>query len=113
MTTAIELLAALRVNSLRKVTVAGQVFHVRGLTGAERVLLQQRAKDENPMSAHEIVALATCDEAGRPLFTSEQAAELANVDGSAVDEIATQILKASKLIPEGDDAKNSGATPNA
>lgn len=100
MTTASDVLRTLRVASLRKVSVAGLDLYVRGLTGAERVLMVQRAKDGSPFTAHELAALALCDEHGAPLFTSEQAAELGAVDGLAVDAIATEILRASKLLPD-------------
>ena len=93
-----SLLAALKTASLRKVTAAGHELHVRGLSGAERKLLADRARDGNPVQPYELVGLCACDEQGGALFTAEQAAELANADGAAVEQIATAILAASGLV---------------
>ena len=108
MVTGADLLAALKVASLRTVEVAGELVHVRGLTGAERKQLQDRAKSGDPVQPFELVGLAAVQPDGSPLFTSEQVAALANVDGVAVEKIAEAILRASALLPgsEGDAAKN-------
>jgi hypothetical protein len=108
MVTAADLLSALRVASLREVEVAGLRVHVRGLTGAERKLIADRAKDGSPVQAHELAALCLCDEQGRAMFTADQAASLADVDGAAVEKVATSILEASGLVPEAQEsaAKN-------
>jgi hypothetical protein len=95
-----DILKVLRTASLRPVTFCGQSFYVRGLTGEERKLLRQRAKDNAPLEAYELVGLAACDADGAPLFTSEQAAELGQVDGAAIEEMAAEILRASKLMAE-------------
>jgi hypothetical protein len=95
MVTAADILAALRTASVRKVEIAGLTLNVRGLTAAEMLLVQQRAKDGNPMTDPEVVALCVCDEDGKALFSCGQAAELANVDGGSVSAIARQIVAAS------------------
>lgn len=100
MATGSDLLAALKRATLRPREICGQPHFIRGLTGSERQLLSQRARDGNPLTAHELVALAVCDKDGSPIFTAEQAEEIANVDGSELDAVATDILRASKLLPE-------------
>lgn len=102
-----DVLKALRTASLRQVTICGQSVYVRGLTGEERKLLRQRAKDDQPLEAYELVGLAACDAEGRPLFTSEQVAELGQVDGAEIEAMAAEILRASKLMPE-DGAASAG-----
>lgn len=108
MSNASEVLKALRTASLRKVEVAGLDVWVRGLTGAERRLLTERAKDNTPLQPYEVVGLAACTPEGKPLFSEAEAAELADVDGAAVEKIAEAILKASSLLPEahGESVKN-------
>jgi hypothetical protein len=103
-----ELLNALRTASVRKVSIGGLDLHIRGLTGAERRLLQQRAKDGDPLMPHELVGLAVCDETGAAILTAEQVAELANVDGHLTERICEAVLKASGLLPKAQDeaAKN-------
>jgi hypothetical protein len=99
-----DILKALRTASLRPVTIAGLSFYVRGLTGEERKLLRERARDGRPLEAYELVGLAACDADGRALFTSEQVAELGQVDGAQVEEMAAEVLRASKLMPEDGEA---------
>lgn len=108
MSNATEVLKALRTASLRKVEVAGLEVWVRGLTGAERRLLTERAKDGNSLQPYEVVGLAACTDNGAPLFSEAEAAELANVDGGSVEKIAEAILKASGLLPDAQEvaAKN-------
>jgi len=108
MVTGADLLAALKVASLRSVEVAGRLVHVRGLTGAERKLLQDRAKAGEPVQPFELVGLAAIQPSGERLFTTEEAAELANVDGALVEKLAEAILDASGLLPKSEDdaAKN-------
>lgn len=108
MTVAADLLAALRVASLKSVDVAGQQVLVRGLTGAERKLIQDRAKAGDPVQAWELVGYAAVQPGGERLFTPEQVADLADVDGALVEKIATAILEASGLLPKSEDdaAKN-------
>lgn len=108
MVTGADLIAALRKASIRPVNVAGLDVFVRGVNGLERQLIIQRAKDQNPLTAAELAALCVCDENGTPLFTSEQAADLAAVDAAGVEEIGKAVLTASKLLPDDQDeaAKN-------
>lgn len=95
-----ELLKALRTVSLRTVEVAGQTIHVRGLSGAERKLLMDRAGDQNPLQPYELAGLAACTADGGRLFTDEEAQQLADVDAAAVDAIAVAVLEASGLTPK-------------
>ena len=45
------------------------------------------------------------------MFAADEAEQL---DGAELDRVAREVLRVSKLLPgEGDDAKNSEATPNA
>lgn len=99
-----DILTALRTASLRPVKIGGFPAFVRGLTGEERKLLRDRARESNPLEAYELVGLATCDADGKPLFTAEQVAELGQVDGAEIEAIAAEILKASKLMPEDAEA---------
>jgi len=104
MPTGAALIAALKRHTLRPREICGQQHYIRGLTGAERQLLSQRARDGSPLAAHEIVALALCDENGASLLTADQAQELANTDGAELDAVATDILRASSLLPEDAEA---------
>jgi hypothetical protein len=108
MVTGADLLAALRTVSLRPVSAAGVEFYVRGLTGAERQLLRDRAHDGSPLQAHELVGLVACNGNRERLFSDEQVLELAHVDGGEVEKIAAAILEASGLMPEAQEqaAKN-------
>lgn len=103
-----DILKTLRTVSLRKVEVAGLTVHVRGLTGAERRLITERARDNDPMQAYELAGLACCTDSGGRLFTEEEALALADVDGASVEKLAEAILKASGLLPEAQEeaAKN-------
>lgn len=103
MVTAAEFLSAAKRVSVKPVTVAGMALHVRGLTGGERQLLRERAVAKDPMQATELVGLAVCHEDGTPFFTAEQVAELAQVDGQVVEELAQAILEASGLIEKAQD----------
>lgn len=102
--TGADLLAALRKVSIRPVTVAGLEVFVRGVNGNERQLIIQRARDGNPLTAAELAALCLCNAEGAPLFTADQAAELAAVDAAGVEEIGKAVLAASKLLPDDQDA---------
>lgn len=108
MVTATEILAALRTASVRTVEVAGLTLTIRGLTAAEMILVQERAKGDKPMTDPEVVALCVIDEAGKPLFTPEQAAELANTHAGSIAKIARAIVAASAAdeTAEADAAKN-------
>jgi hypothetical protein len=100
MPTGADLIAALKRATLRPREICGQRHYIRGLTGAERQLLSQRARDGSPLAAFEIVALALCDEHGNAILTADQASELANTDGAELDAVATDILRASSLLPD-------------
>ena len=100
MPTGADLIAALKRATLRPREICGQQHYIRGLTGAERQLLSQRARDGQPLAAYEIVALGLCDEHGNSILTADQASEIANTDGAALDQVATDILRASSLLPE-------------
>jgi len=77
---------------------------VRGLTGKERRLLTERAKDGNPLQAFEVVGLASC----RPTFSEEEALALEDIPGQITEQLAQAILSASGLMPKAQDdaAKN-------
>lgn len=98
-TTAENILAALKAVSVRPIEVAGLQVHVRGLNGTERKLLIERAKSNDPVQSYELAALCLCTPEGAALFTADQAAQLAEVDAASVETIATEILSASKLLP--------------
>ena len=106
MHTGSDLIAALKRATLRPRVICGQQHYIRGLTGAERQLLSQRARDGSPLQAHEVVALALCDEQGNAILSAEQTLEIANTDGAELDAVATDILRASKLLPE--DVEDAG-----
>jgi hypothetical protein len=108
MVTAAEILAALRTASVRKVKVAGLTLNVRGLTAAEMMLVQQRARDDNPITDPEVVAMCVVDDALQPVFTADQVEALKNVDGCAISAIAREIVAASAgtETAEADAAKN-------
>lgn len=100
MVTGADLLAALRVASLRRATVAGIEIHIRGVTGAERKLLIDRAREGSPLQAWELVQMCACNDRGDALFGPDQATALASVDGEAIEQLARQVLEASNLLPE-------------
>lgn len=111
MVTAADLIAAVRKASLVASDIAGIKVHLRGLIGAERRILIERAKAGDPMTAPEIVAIGVCHPDGSPMFAADEAEQL---DGAELDRVAREVLRVSKLLPgEGDGAKNSEATPNA
>jgi hypothetical protein len=108
MVTGADLLAALKKASIRPVSVAGVDVHVRGVTGAERKLIIERARAGTPLQANELCALCLCDDRGAALFTAEQAADLDQADGGCLERLGTEILSASGLLPqaEAEAAKN-------
>lgn len=102
MVTGADLLAALKKASIRPVSVAGLDVHVRGVTGAERKMIIERARAGSPLQANELCALCLCDEAGTALFTPEQAGELDQVDGGCLEKLGSEILSASGLLPQAE-----------
>lgn len=108
MVTRDAVLAALKRASVRPVTVAGLELHVRGVSGAERKALIDRARANEPMQAYELAALCLCDADGHALFTADDVAALADTDGDSLEKIGAAILTASGLMPsaESDAAKN-------
>ena len=100
MTTAVELIAALRQFKRRDETLAGLPVFIRSLSGSERDLLRTRAAAGNPLTAADLVCLAVCDAAYAPVFTAEQVAEVASGDGGEIDRLALAILELSGLAPQ-------------
>lgn len=90
-----SVLDRLRVASVRQIEVAGLSLHVRGLTGAERMQLQEAAADKRAFADFQIAAMGLCDESGARLF--ESADDLAQLDGVALAEIARAVVEASGL----------------
>lgn len=85
--------------SVRQIEVHGLTVYVRGLTGAERVQLQQMAgaaqQGGEPLADYKIVALGLCDSEGARLFDNPQ--DVSNLDGMILDKLAKEILEASGL----------------
>lgn len=103
MVTRAQALAALRRASWATVNVAGVEWKVRGLMGAERKALVDRARANDPMQAADLVALAVIDEDGEPLFVGMSAADIAaQCDGLALEALGEAILKASGLLQKGE-----------
>jgi hypothetical protein len=96
--------------SVKSLDVAGVTLFVRGLTGAERVVLQKWAAEAQaggePVADHRIAALGLCDADGVRLYDDE--ADVAKLDGAALGDIAKAILEASGLT----DAASESAPGN-
>jgi len=112
-----ELLSALKRATIRELEVGGAKFHIRGLTGAERIELMARnkaAKEEGgkPFTDSELCSWAICSPEGERLF--KDATELGDVDGDALATIALAILDASGLTTGAQEraAGESQASPS-
>lgn len=85
--------------SVRQVEIGGLKLYVRGLTGGERIQLQQMAAEAQqggePLADFKVAVLGLCDESGARLF--EDAKDLANLDGAVLAEISKHIIEASGL----------------
>lgn len=97
------ILSALKRASLKEIEVAGIKLHIRGLTGAERFDLATRTKgakdgDGKFVTDAELCSWCMCGPDGERLYQDAQ--ELANVDGHALEQIARAILEASQLRTE-------------
>lgn len=92
--------------SVKALDVAGVTLYVRGLTGAERVLLQKWAAEAQgggePVADFRIAALGLCDAEGVRLFEDE--ADVAKLDGATLGVIAKAILDASGLTDSAAEA---------
>jgi hypothetical protein len=97
MTTASELISALRQFRRAEETLAGLPVFIRSLSGSERDLLRSRAAAGDPLKPAELVCMGVCDASFAPLFTPEQAADLATGDGGEIDRLAVAILDLSGL----------------
>ena len=106
MVNAADLIAAVRKASLVEAEIAGLKEHLRGLIGAERRILVERAKAHDPMTSPEIVTIGVCQPDGAPLLTIEEAEQF---DGAELDRIAREVLRISKLLPEESDAAKNSA----
>lgn len=85
--------------SVRQLEVHGVTVYVRGLTGGERVQLQQLAaiasNGGEPLADYKIVALGLCDAEGTRLF--DDPSEVAILDGAVLAQLAKAILEQSGL----------------
>lgn len=103
------LLSAFKRATVKEFEVAGVKFHIRGLTGAERMELATRnkafrANEGKPLSDAELASWAICSPEGERLY--QDAAELEGVDGKTLETIALEILEISGLR---DDSKERAA----
>jgi hypothetical protein len=108
-----DILAKAKASRVREFKVDGESYHVRKLSGAERIDIGTRTRAGQPFSVHEYVALGICDAGGDPLFTVEQAQELSDADGWLAEKMAEEVLRSARLLVGDDPAKNSEATPSA
>lgn len=108
---AITLAAQLKAHSVKQVTVEGVTLHIRGLTGRERQILIDRAKAQDPLRPHEVVAFGACAPNGERLFPDPES--LIDMDGDILVKISDEILKASKLFKERKDGAADGAEDDA
>ena len=88
-----------------KVEVRGQVVHIRELSVAERGrVLEIGEKSRADLPAFLDATCAVTPD-GAPLFTAEQAAEIAKAAPEVVDSVAAAIMRLSGLIEA--DPKNA------
>lgn len=111
------ILSALKRATLKEIEVAGAKFHIRGLTGAERMRLGDRiiAAKSDPsqkLPDAELCSWAICGPDGERLY--QDASELSEVDGAALETIARAILEASNLTNDAQEraAGESPASPS-
>lgn len=90
-----SILDQLRVASVRPLTVSGVSMYVRGLTGAQRMQLQEAAAAGETLADYKVAALGLCDEAGERLFASGD--DIAELDGESLAQIAKAVIEASGL----------------
>lgn len=103
MVTREAILAALRAaRPTELVTIAGVELRVRSMNGDERQILLERAKAGNPLLPKELVAMCVCDEAGAPVFSPGDLAELGGLDADQLEQLVRVIVRISKLNPEAE-----------
>lgn len=86
----------------------GYTYHLRPITRLElRDLNAGRENGDGALLQAKVVALAVCDEAGKPLLTVEQVPQLPN---AAIDALCDEIARRNWMPPEGkgDSAKTPG-----
>lgn len=77
----------------------GFTYHLRPITRLElRELNAAREGVDGAALQAKVVALAVCDEAGKPLLTEEQVPLLPN---AAIDALSDEIAKRNWMPPEG------------
>lgn len=85
--------------SVKQLEINGLTVYVRGLTGAERVQLQQMAtaaqNGGEPVADYKIVALGLCDSDGVRLFDDPE--QVAVLDGAVLAKLAQAIFEQSGL----------------
>jgi hypothetical protein len=85
--------------SVRQLEVHGVSVFIRGLTGGERVQLQQWAAEASsggePLADYKVAALGLCDAEGVRLF--DDPLEVAKLDGAVLSQLSKAILEASGL----------------
>ena len=95
-----ELQNALRKASLREVEVAGVKLHVRGLTSRERMELVRMQKD-GTVTDFQVAFWGLAKPDGSRYFDSVE--DAAESDGALIAEIAMEVMRASKLLPDADE----------
>jgi hypothetical protein len=85
--------------SVRELEVQGVKLYIRGLSGGERVTLQQWASEASkggePLADYKVVSLGLCDAEGVRLF--DDPLEVAKLDGAVLSQLSKAILEASLL----------------
>lgn len=85
--------------TVRSLEVHGVTVYVRGLTGGERVQLQQWAaeasKGGEPLADYKVAFMGLCDADGVRLF--DDVADVAKLDGAVLAELSKAIIEASGL----------------
>jgi hypothetical protein len=85
--------------SVRSLELHGVTVYVRGLSGGERVQLQQWAAEAGaggePLADYKVAFLGLCDAEGVRLF--DDPLEVAKLDGAVLADLSKAILEASGL----------------
>ena len=92
MVTKDALMARAKEGRIKAFTVAGMDLYARRFSLAERIECGDRGRAGDPVSPHEYLAMALCNEDGSPYWTLDEAKEFADADGLLAEAIVNAAL---------------------
>jgi hypothetical protein len=102
---------------VQQVTIAGNVFHVRALSGTGRNAYSEFAQDKHKFDMRAVALFGLCDADGNALGDPNSEADrekVGRMDGAVMQELCNAFLRISKLTKEEqeDSEKKSAPSPS-